>query len=282
MSAIAIEPSSEFAGILKPQETYAVPERQDVGNRINGWFDQLMIQCGWGLSPAVVLALCLCTGVLAGGLAFVIQENLLTTSLAAFLGALAPIVAMVVTRSRRQSRMMSQMPGMLDELARAAKTGRSLEHCLYQVAEDTPLPLGGELQLCTRRLALGMPLDASLAEFSNRTGLVSASVFVTALIVHRQTGGDLVKVLERLALTIRDRIQFQGRLRAATAASRATALLMVVLPPAILAFFAFRDPSYLENLMNSAWGRIVTAMAFVLEFLGAIWVMAVLRSSQRM
>lgn len=281
MSATAIEVRPEFAGILKPQETYAQPDREDVGNRINSWFDLLMIQSGFGWSPAVVLAMCLCTGVLVGGLIFIIQENLLTTAMAGVMGLLLPIVAMAAARMRRQSQMMSQMPGMLDELARAAKTGRSLEHCLQQVAEDTPLPLGGELQLCTRKLALGVPLDAALNEFPKRTGLVSSSVFVTALSVHRQTGGDLVKVLERLAQTVRDRMQFQGRLKAATAASRGTAFLMIVLPPAILAFFAFRDPNYLSNLMASSWGRFVTITAFFLEFIGAIWVMAVLRKSQQ-
>jgi tight adherence protein B len=281
MSATVIEPRREFADILKPQDTYSVPERRDVGNRINGWFDQLMIQCGWELSPAAVLALCACGGILIGGGAFVIQENLLTAALAALVGALLPIVAMVVARLRRQSLLMRQMPGMLDELARAAKTGRSLEHCLHQVADDTPRPLGYELQLCTRRMALGVPLESALVDFPNRTGLISASVFVTALTVHRQTGGDLVKVLERLAQTVRDRMQFQGRLRAATAASRATAILMIALPPGILLFFSLRDPAYLTNLMDSAWGRILTAAAVMLELIGALWVLAVLRNSQR-
>jgi len=278
--AVTIEARPEFAGILKPQETYAESDRQDVGNRINSWFDLLMIQSGFGSSPALVLAMCLCSGVLIGGLIFVVQENLLTTAVAGVIGCVLPIIAMVAIRMRRQAQMMSQMPGMLDELARAAKTGRSLEHCLQQVAEDTPLPLGSELQLCTRKLALGVPLDSALHEFPTRTGLVSSSVFVTALSVHRQTGGDLVKVLERLAQTVRDRMQFQGRLKAATAASRGTAFLMIILPPAILAFFAFRDPNYLSNLMESSWGRLVTITAIFLEIVGALWVMAVLRKSQ--
>jgi tight adherence protein B len=280
MPAAIIESRPEFAGILKPQETYSVPDADDVGNRINGWFDQLMIQCGFGISPAVALASCVCSGVLLGGLAYVIQENLLTTAFAAAIGTVLPILVMIVARHRRQSKMLSQMPPMLDELARAGKTGRSLEHCLQQVAEDTASPLGSELQMCTRRLALGVPLEAALAEFPDRTGLVSARVLATALTVHRQTGGDLVKVLERLSQTVRDRIQFQGRLRAATAASRATAILMIALPPAILAFFVFRDTAYLNNLMASSWGRIVTATAILLEIVGAVWILAVLRKSQ--
>jgi tight adherence protein B len=135
--------------------------------------------------------------------------------------------------------------------------------------------------MATRKMALGVPLDSAMSQLPLRTGLVSTSVFVTALSVHRQTGGDLVKVLERLAHTIRDRIQFHGRLRAATAASRATAILMIVLPPAILTFFVVRDPEYLSNLMASSWGRVVTATACVLEVVGALWVLAVLRSTQR-
>ncbi|MBX3441686.1 MAG: type II secretion system F family protein [Planctomyces sp.] len=281
MSVTAVETRPEFAGILKPQETYAVAEREDLGNRINGWFDRLMVQSGFGLSAASVLMLCAVCGVLAGGLAFVIQESLLTTGLAAGLGAIGPVIAMLIARTRRQSQMMRQMPPMLEELARAARTGRSLERCLQQVSEDTPAPLGAELQLCTRRLALGMPVDAAFSEFSDRTGLVSSRVFVTALTVHRQTGGDLVRVLERLSRTVRDRMQFQGRLRAATAASRATAILMISLPPAILLFFVMRDPEYLSNLMDSAWGRTITALACLLEVVGALWILAVLRNSQR-
>src|SRR5690606_1470899 len=128
--------------------------------------------------------------------------------------------------------ILDQLPPMIDELARAAKTGRSLENCLGQVAHDTPNPLGAELRDCTRKLALGLSIDDALKELPHRTGLVAASVLATALSIHRQTGGDLVRVLARLSQTLRTRIQFQGRLKAATAASRATAILMIALPPA--------------------------------------------------
>jgi tight adherence protein B len=133
-----------------------------------------------------------------------------------------------------------------------------------------------------RKLALGLQIDEALRELPQRTGLVATSVLATALTVHRQSGGDLVRVLDRLSRTLRDRLQFQGRLRAATAASRATAILMIVLPPAILAFFVFRDPNYLTNLFDTAWGARATVLAFILEFLGAIWTMRVLRSSQQL
>lgn len=281
MATDLITPRPEFSAILREQETYAAGESDDVGNRINSWFDLLMIQSGMGISPSMVLALCLLSGVALGGLVFVIQENPITTAIAAFFGFVAPIVVAVAMRARRQSVMMNQMPPMIDELARAAKTGRSVEACLQVVANDTPSPLGQELRRCTDRMAMGLQLPVAMEELPYRTGLVSASVLSTALSVHRETGGDLVHVLERLSQTIRDRIQFQGRLAAATAASRAVAILMVSLPPLILAFFIFRDPAYLQNLMDSTWASRLTILAIILQIIGTIWVFRVLASSRK-
>ncbi len=281
MASDLITPLPEFGGILREQETYSTGDSNDVGNRINSWFDLLMIQSGIGLSPSMVLALSLCTGVALGGLVFVLQENPITTAIAAFIGFIAPVVIAVLMRSRRQTVMMNQMPPMIDELSRAAKTGRSLEACLQVVANDTPAPLGTELRRCTDRVAFGLPLSQALEELPIRTGLVSTSVLATALGVHRETGGDLVHVLHRLSATIRDRIQFQGRLAAATAASRAVAIMMITLPPAILAFFIFRDPDYLQNLMNSTWASRLTVLAIILQIIGSLWVMRVLASSKQ-
>ncbi len=281
MSSEVITPRPEFQGILREQETFATGDSEDVGNRINSWFDLLMIQSGIGLSPSMVLALSLCSGVALGGLVYVIQENLITAAIAAFFGFILPVVVAVFMRSRRQSVMMNQMPPMIDELSRAAKTGRSLEACLQVVANDTPSPLGSELRRCTDRIAFGLPLSQALEELPIRTGLVSTSVLATALGVHRETGGDLVHVLQRLAATIRDRIQFQGRLAAATAASRAVAILMITLPPAILAFFIFRDPGYLQNLIDSTWASRLTVLAIILQVIGSLWVLRVLASSKQ-
>ncbi len=281
MSSDIITSRPEFQGILREQETYATGESEDMGNRINSWFDLLMIQSGIGFSPSMVLALSLCCGVTLGGLVWVIQENLITAAIAAFFGFIAPIVIAVIMRSRRQTVMMNQMPPMIDELSRAAKTGRSLEACLQVVANDTPAPLGAELRRCTDRIAFGLPMSQALEELPIRTGLVSTSVLATALGVHRETGGDLVQVLQRLATTIRDRIQFHGRLAAATSASRAVATMMILLPPAIILFFIYRDGDYLTKLMDSTWGFRSMIAAIVLQVLGSLWVLRILASSKQ-
>jgi tight adherence protein B len=141
--------------------------------------------------------------------------------------------------------------------------------------------LGGELKLATGRVEMGVPLKDALRDLPKRTGLMTLGLMCTSLVVQQQTGGDLVTVLERLSRTVRDRLLFLGRLRAATAASRATAILMIVLPPAVLAFFVYRKPTYFDELMSSAWGRNSTILAVCLEIAGALWVMRILKDSEQ-
>lgn len=281
MSSGIIEPRAEFASILKEREQFGTPQPRDSADRLNNWFDSLMLQCGWELSPSMVLMLCVCAAVALGGAVFVYQENLLTTAFAGLCGFLLPVLGAMAARSRRQTLMLQQMPAMLEELGRAAKTGRSVEQCLQLVATDTPKPLGTEIALVAGRLRMGVPLKDALRDLPERTGLMTLSLMNTTLTVQQQTGGDLVTVLNRLSQAVRDRLAFLGRLRAATAASRATATLMILLPPAILTFFIIRDPDYFQNLMSSVWGRNATLLAVALEIVGAVWVLRILRDSQR-
>lgn len=282
-----ISPLPEFADILRDDQQYGIltDERADnhesLDEQINRRFDELLLQSGLEVAPAVMLLLCLLGGVALGGLLFVLQEHLLTTALGTAVGAAIPVLAAAVARYRRKTKLLRQMPDMVDELARAARTGRSIEQCLQLVAEDIPSPLGRELQRCAQKLQMGVGLEEALSDLPRRTGLVSMNLFVTALTIHRRTGGDLVRVLERLAHTVRDRIAFLGRLRSATAASRATALLMLVLPPGILTFFVLRDPTYVTDLLATPWGRGATFLAVTLQIIGAIWILRIFKKSQR-
>lgn len=276
-----LEPEASFAGILREQDHFASPQDVGLTADMNSAFDKLVLQSGVEMSATMLTALCFACCLVMAGSVFVITDNLLLASMAAGLGAALPIIFTALIRSRRQKLIMEQMPPMVDELARAAKTGRSLEQCLELVAHDTPSPLGDELRICTRKQAMGVGLATALADLPARTGIVSMNVFTMALTVHQQTGGDLVTVMDRLSRTIRDRISFLGRLRAATAASRAASLLMIGLPPAVVAFFAWRDPNYFRDLFDSPWGRTMTLIAIGLQIIGAAIVLRILKTTSR-
>lgn len=272
---------ADFSRILRDRELFAQEQGDSFTNRLNAWFDSLLLQSGVPLAPPMVPLLSLFAAVTLGGTVFVVTENPLGAAVAILAGMVAPIAVLMAMRARRQRIITEQLPPMLDELARAAKTGRSIEQCLEMVAADTPDPLGSELRAVVGRLKLGADLPMALADLGPRTGVVSLNVLVTALCVHHQLGGDLVSVLERLAHTVRSRLLFLGRLRAATIAGRATAVLMVVLPVAIFTFFILRDPDYLTKLMAARWGRSATMFAIGLQIVGSVWILRILKRSQQ-
>lgn len=276
-----VPPRPEFSGILRDHDPFAAGDPDDLSDRFNGWFDRIMLQSGLTIAPTMMLALCGCAAVAGGSVALVLFEDLLAVAIGTLVGFLLPIAAILFQRNRRQQHIAEQLPPMIDELSRAARTGRSLENCLEIVAADTPAPLGDELTRTTRRVKMGLSVSESIRDLPERTGLVATSVLTTALAVHEQTGGDLVGVLDRLSRTLRDRAQFMGRLRAATAASKATAVLMIGLPVAIVLFFTLRDPDYVSALMASRWGMMTTGLAIVLQVIGSIVVLAILSRSQR-
>ncbi|MBX3439380.1 MAG: type II secretion system F family protein [Planctomycetaceae bacterium] len=276
-----IKPRPEFAAILKETEPYGHGESDDLGNRLNSWFDALMLQSGVNISPPLMLALCVCSALAVGGAAFVLQEDLLATSFGALIGFAAPIAVFVVLRSRRQKQMTEQLPPAIDELSRAARTGRSLESCLRIIAADTPAPLGVELRWAARKLDMGLSVSQAIRDLPLRTGLISMRVLTTALSVHEQTGGDLVQVLDRLSRTLRERAQFLGRLNAMTAAFKGTAVFMLILPVGIIGFYMARDPNYVSDLIDSRWGLRTLIVAVVLQIIGSSVIVRILSRSQR-
>lgn len=271
----------EFAKILRNEEVFGTGKGRDFEDRLNSSFDLLLVQSGLEIAPSMFLLLSMCAGITLGGIAFVIKENPLTTALGFLIGATVPLLWAFIAQGRRRQLMLKQLPEMVDELARAGRTGRSVEQCFTLVAHDTPAPLGTELKRCAGRLELGVGMQGALADLPLRTGIVSMKILVMALSVHSVSGGDLISVLERLSRTIRARALYLARLRASTAASRATAILMLVIPPLVLGFFMFRDPEYFAKLFAIKWGRIITLLAAGLDIIGVVWVLRVIKSSQQ-
>lgn len=276
-----IESQPSFADILRHQERFSEPDDKGMSKQINAGFDRMMLQSNLDISPPTVVMLCMFGGIVFGGLILVLQENPLSASVGLLLGGAAPLLYVFFARMRRQRLMTQQLPGMIEELARAAKTGRSIDQCCAIVANDTPEPLGSELRVCARRMEMGEDIATAMRDLPERSGLVALNILVTSLSVHQTTGGDLVMVLERLAQTVRDRLLFLGRLRAATIGSRWTAILMISLPPLIITFFILRDANYLNQLLSTYWGRTMSITAVILQLVGSVAVLSILRGSQR-
>lgn len=276
-----VERRPEFAGLLREDQQFARGDSDGIGESVNGWYDLLMLQSGLRSSPGLWLALSVVCGLAVGGAVFVATERPFLTAIFAIVGLSLPIVLAMVSRSRRQKAIMNQLPGMADELARFARSGRNLEHSFTLVAIDTPSPLGDELRISARRMEMGLDVGTAVKDLSRRTGVSTLTMFSSALTVHQDTGGDLISVMERLATAVRDRLHFVSRQQAATIASRMGTIMMVIFPIFIMGFYLFRDPDYLNSLLNSFWGRLSLWTAIIFQIAGCLLVFRILSRSSR-
>jgi tight adherence protein B len=277
----SLERKPEFAGILREDQSFARGDSDGIGESVNGWFDTLMLQSGIRTGPGIWLGLCLLSGITLGGAAFVATERTVVTTVAAIMGLLLPILLAMMARSRRQKAIMEQLPGMAEELARSARSGRNLENAFRMVAGDTPSPLGDELRISARRMEMGIDVSSAVRDLAHRTGVTTLTMFSSALAVHQDTGGDLISVMERLATAVRDRLHFVSRQRAATITSRLGTILMVVFGMIAFGFYLFYDPDYLNKLLNSSFGRLSLMLAFSMMTIGCFFVYRILNRSAR-
>ncbi len=278
---MSLERRPEFAGLLRENHQFASGSGKGVGESVNGWFDRLMIQSGIRINPMVWLGLCLLSGLTLGGIAFVYSERPIPTVFLGLAGLLLPLGITVALRDLRQKKIMSQLPGMADELARSARAGRNLEQSLMLVAADTDAPLGDELKVSARRMEMGLDVGSAVRDLSDRTGVSTLTMFSSALSLHQDTGGDLIVVLERMATSVRDRLHFVARQRAATVASRWGAALMVTIPLIVLMIYTVWYPDYLTRLTESSVGRLSLWLAIAGQLLGSFFVYRILSRSAR-
>jgi tight adherence protein B len=106
-------------------------------------------------------------------------------------------------------------------------------------------------------------------------------MLTAAIAVNQETGGDLIQVLERMAISVRDRLHFVARQRAATISSRLGAIMMACVPVLVVGFYTFRDPDYLNRLLSSNWGRLSFWGGLVLQLTGGLLAFRILRRSSR-
>ena len=280
-SPFRIVPQHGFRRILKEDVRFAPDSGDSAANRVNGWFDTLMLQSGIQTAPRLWLILCALTGFAFGGFAWLLSGSFPATAAAFSFGIILPIMIAVSLRSKRQKKILEQLPATLEELARAAQGGRNLVGSLQAVAADTPTPLGDELRLAVRRCDMGIDPGTAVNDLPDRTGVPAMTMLSSAINVHQDTGGNLVQLLERLATATRDRLHYASRLRAATIASRYGAIMMLIIPPMIILIYLYRDPAYLERLLSSFPGRLSLSIAVFLQLTGAAFVFRILKRCAR-
>jgi tight adherence protein B len=205
---------------------------------------------------------------LLGG--WIIGDSIIIGLIASAVGAYIPFFVMLSRRNKRQRTIADQIPEALDFLSRILRAGHSLTTGLQMMGEELPQPIGKEFSRAYDQHSLGQPLEDCLKTASTRIESTDFAFFVTAVLIQRQTGGDLSEVLTNISGMIRQRIRLQQHVKAKTAEGRFTGYILVAFP-AVMFFLAWSlNPAYAGVLLHTTKGMELLGTAFGLQMLGLI------------
>ena len=167
-----------------------------------------------------------------------------------------PYFYLKIKRNKRIREIESQLPEALDFLARSMRAGHAFSISLEMLGQESPDPLGQEFRVLFNEQNLGAPIDVALGNMARRIPLLDVRLFVSSVLLQKQTGGNLSEILVRLAFIIRERFRLRGQVRAATAHGRMTAGVLTALPIVLSRSPLYNRPQYLRDMANgSRWWK---------------------------
>jgi tight adherence protein B len=256
--------------ILRDMELSSIPFLNDLLKNAR-WaqkLDNLLVQGDISLRLGTFILL---MGVLAAAgffaMILVFDRALLALPVGLVAGAL-PILYARQRKFQRVRKFEQQFPDSLDMLNRALRAGLALNGAIQIVADESPDPVAKEFRVLFEENRLGLDMKEALKKLAGRVDSTELRLFVTAVILQRETGGNLAEILERAAAIIRDRFRILGDIRTLTAQARLSGFILTVLPIVMAALIYFIAPEYLKGLVVDSVGRILIVAAVSLQVIG--------------
>lgn len=197
---------------------------------------------------------------------------------AALVFAALPWARIAFARYRRLSAFEKALPHAIDMMARSLRAGHSTAGAIEIMAEGAPEPACTEFSEVFRQQNFGLPLRDALMQLLDRVPSQDLRVLVTAIVVQRETGGNLVEVLDRTVFVIRERQRIQGEIRVQTAQGRMTGWILTLLPIIVMLLINTMDPGYSKPLFHDPFGHKLLGLCGVLILLGAFTINRIINS----
>jgi tight adherence protein B len=187
-------------------------------------------------------------------------------------GAAIPYIIVAVKVNRRMALFSEQFPDAIDMITNALRAGFALNGAIQMVAEESPEPVGTEFKILYEEQKLGLDLKQALLNFGNRMDTTDVPIFVTAVLIQRDTGGNLAEVLDNIAYVIRDRYRILGEVRTFTAQGRLSGFILALLPVFMAGVLSILSPGYIEGMAQDQLGSVLISVAVVLQVVGFLWI----------
>lgn len=270
---LAGEGSDAAGGVLRArQDTPWI--LQLLGERIPGFGDPtvLLEQAHVGWSARTFLLATLACSLAFGMIGLALSGQMILAVAAALLGAGIPYMYLRRRRTRRMRKLEEQLPEGIDLMGRALRAGHPFPSGIKMVADEMPDPLGTEFGRVFEEQRFGLPVADAMLAMADRTTLLDVRIFVTAVLIQREVGGNLAEIMDNLAYVIRERFRIRGEIRTRSAQGRMTGYLLAAMPFLTGIAFLGLNPDYILTLFRDPLGHLFLGTALTLQIIGFFWI----------
>jgi tight adherence protein B len=195
----------------------------------------------------------------------------------AFAGLVLPYFVVLRERVKRFARFEEQMPDAIDMIQRALKAGHPFGQCLKLIAEDMDEPISREFEITFADISYGNDSRRALFGLLQRVPSVSVTALITAVLVQRETGGNLAENLSKISSVIRGRFRFQRRVRTLSAEGRLSGWILALTPIVLFGALWMMHPEYVARLTEHPKGPTLISIAMVMGSIGILWIRRLVR-----
>src|SRR5437870_3456703 len=218
----------------------------------------------------------LTAGVLAALAVLMVSISYLMMLVFGIVSATLPFLHVSMKRKKRLKKFLLLLPDALDLISRSLSAGHAFTESLHMVATEMPEPIATEFRKAYEEQNLGLSLKLALENLTQRMPLLDLRMCVTAVLIQRETGGNLAEILEKVAYTIRERFRIMGDLKTLTTSSRMSAWILCGLPILVSIAVTAMNPEYMSILWKDPRGHVLIAVAMFLQVTGMLIVRKIL------
>jgi tight adherence protein B len=236
------------------------------------WFNlpRLFSQADVTMSVSKFMALCLGVGIVGFMITGIAGVSLAFAPVVGILFAMLPLFWLTFRRKRRLKKFAAQLPEALELVARALRAGHSLAAGFRLVSSEMSQPIGGEFGRVFEEQNLGIPFEEALEGLTERVPNLDLKFFATAVVLQRQTGGDLAEILDKIGNLVRERFKIWGQVQALTGEGRLSGIVLLALPPMLFVAVYRMNPDYLMLLFTDDLGKKMLIGGILMQLLGAL------------
>jgi tight adherence protein B len=276
---VAAQTGEKVDGLIKTQSSGALPglDRMVAGTARGSALGRWIAQSGMRVSISSVLAFTVLLAALLATIALMFTNIWWILLGAGLVGGLIPFG---VVRSRRKSRLKKfeeYFPEALDLMARAVRAGHAFNTGVKMVADEMGEPVGPEFRKIFDEQNFGLSVADALDNLSERIPILDVRFFVTAVLIQRETGGNLSEILENLAFVVRERFKILRQVRVYTAHGRFTGYVLLGLPAVLAIALMFINPDHMNLLFKEPLGQTLLMVAIGLQVAGYFWISRIVK-----